>query len=205
MDPLAEAYAALVRDDPPAALAALAGADTSTPGRAARHAAYTAQALQRLGRAREADRAYEEAIRLARAAGDDDGVRALRQLRHSLVPSLVALDTADCSAAADRALLGEPDDGLDADALVRKANAALHAGLSEVAAASAAAARTRATSAREMVLAILAEAGARPELREVLIHEAHAIADADGDTNLVAAVGRAARAASVTLRPPRPW
>lgn len=56
-----------------------------------------------------------------------------------------------------------------------------------------------------MVLAILAEAGARPELREVLIDEAHAIADADGDTNLVAAVGRAARAASVTLRPPRPW
>jgi hypothetical protein len=203
MDPLAAAYDALVRGDAAAALERLNELDApASPGRAARHAAYTAQALQRLGHAREADHAYEDAIRLAREAGDLDGVKALRQLRHSLVPSLVALDTADNAADAARALLDQPDEALDADALVRKAAAAMAAGLRDVAAASAAAARARATNARESVLAILAEAGAREELRDLLIHEAHAIADEDGDMNLVTAVAKAARAAKLTLKPP---
>ncbi|MFZ5476016.1 MAG: hypothetical protein ACOZNI_04515 [Myxococcota bacterium] len=188
---LVEAFEALRRRDAEGALRALDGFVSADPALAARSASYRAQALRALARVEEAERAAAEAVRLAKAAGDPDAVTALRQLHASILASVAAMrtaerrhtgDTSDVSRVLSLAGEGRPDEALALARVIRE--------------------RARAAGdAREEVLALLA--CARVADAEPWIAEAHAVADASDDMNLVTAVAQAARAAGVRLAPPR--
>jgi hypothetical protein len=194
MASLETAVAALRRRDGAGALAALDGADGP------RAHAYRAQALAMTGDLAAADRELTQAIRLARAEGDSDGVAAWRALRQGWLASLAAIDLADRGAAADAALLHADDASLGPDELVRKATALRAAGRPAEAARAASLAVKRASGDRETVLALLALAGCSDDPQP--LHDAHRRADASGDQNLVAAVARTARMMGVELERP---
>ena len=185
----------------------------------ARAEAWRAQALRGLGRVEEADRAVVLAIRLAKQAGDVEGVRELRNLQTGIVASLAHHRTAEAERAKDAALVGRDDAALLAGAvddeersqrLLRRGQAELDdrntvAALRSFEAAADHAARSGLP--RPQVLALLARARAHDaqgdaEGVEASIHAAHALADASDDMNLVTAVAHAARAAGVRLAPP---
>lgn len=198
MSALQAAWEALGRGDADGVLAALDGFVDPDPRGRARAAAWRAQALQKLGRIDEADRALGEAIRAAKEAGDTAGVTQLRALRAPLLASIAALETAKQQRAADRALLDRPDETLSVDERIRKATV-----LTEDGAVGEAAALLRgivATDARSRVLVLLALA--RCEAPGPHILAAHRIADEESDMNLVTAVAHAARAAGVSLPGP---
>lgn len=200
MERLAAAFAALTRGDAQEALQFLDGWTHETPTLSARASAYRAQALRDLGRMEEADRELTAAIRLAKQAGDTAGVATLRTLRAPISASLAALAAAEQQRKKDLGLLRTPDDGLDADELIRKANAMTDAG--QNAAETVSLARTRATEPRHVVLAYLAEARGDSANAASLIRAAHIVADNADDHNLVTAVAHAARAAGVRLDAP---
>jgi hypothetical protein len=192
-DALLQAFESLRRRDAEGALAALEGFSADDPGRAARAAGYRAQALRTLARVDEAERAAAEAVRLAKRAGDADGVAALRQLHASILASVAAVRAAAQQAAGDTS-----------DGSVGRVLELAKAGRSEEATHLACVIRDRARAAgdaREEVLALLAAARAGDPHR--WIREAHAVADASDDQNLVTAVAQAARAAGVRLDAPR--
>ncbi len=219
-DALARVYALLRAGDHAGVLVAAAMLPLPLPpAQLGRVEAWRAQALRALGRVEEADRAVLEAIRAAKADGDAEAVRQLRELQSSIVASLAAKRHADAARAADARLAVLEDDVLladcgdeaaRADALLRRANARSDAGRVEDAAsdlARASALAERAGEVRPRVLVLLAqarltrvtgdEAGAA-----VHILAAHALADASDDMNLVTAVAQAARAAGVRLGRP---
>ena len=185
----------------------------------ARAEAWRAQALRGLGRVEEADRVVVLAIRLAKQAGDVDGVRELRVLQAGIVASLAHHRTAEAERAKDAALVGREDEALLAGAaddeersqrLLRRGQAELDGGNTVAALRSFAAASDHAARSglpRPQVLALLARARAHATSVDVAaveatIHAAHALADDSDDMNLVTAVAHAARAAGVTLAPP---
>lgn len=202
------AYQALQRGDAAAALAALPGPG----GGGARAEAYRAQALRTLGRLDEADSAAAAAIALARQAGDVEGVAQLRELRASIVASLAAERVAAAERARDAGLATTPVATLLAGAadgperarrLLRRAGALADAGNLAEATRTARIARDEAEDdPRESVLALLSMARTDRAGAERWIRDAHAVADASDDMNLVTAVAHAARAAGVVLAPP---
>lgn len=211
---LLAAYGALRAGDAAGALAALDGVKPTTPANQARVAAWRAQALRTLGRVDDAERAVAEAVRLAKAAGDVDGVKQLRELQASILASLAATRTAESERAKDAALAdtamlallsGAADGAERAARLVRKAGALLDGGRRDEARRVACIAVDEARAAdapRERVLALLALARIDPDHAAARILDAHAVADAANDENLVTAVAHAARAAGVRLPPP---
>ena len=211
---LRAAWAALQARRPEDALSLLDGVRVpDRPGAEARAAAWRAQALDALGRLPEAERAAAEAVRLARRAGEADGVTAARGLHQRLLASLAASAVADKARLADLPLAETSDDVLLGShpegpaVLVRKANVLCDLGRPQEAVASAARALDvlRATGGherRDEVLALLTLARALPEDAAARIHEAHAIADASDDMNLLTAVAKAASAAGVRLHAP---
>jgi tetratricopeptide (TPR) repeat protein len=217
---LATAWGALRAGRDADALDALAQlpADLS-PGTGARVEAWRAQALRGLGRVEEAGRAGVLALRLAKQAGDIDGVRELRGLQAGIVASLAHHRMAEAERARDADLVGKHDDallaGIDEDEeraqrLLRRGQAELDGGDAPAALRSFAAASAYAERAgvpRPQVLALLARARACASQGddaavEASIHAAHALADASDDMNLVTAVAHAARAVNVRLTPP---
>ncbi len=201
MERLTAAYAALARGDPAETLRLLDGWKSDLPALAARGSAYRAQALRDAGRTVDADRELTHAIQLAKKCGDVEGVATLRRLRAPITASLAALVMADQERKKDLYLLDTSNDTLDADGLIRKANALTDAGRPE-ATGVAALARERASEPRHTVLSYLAEARCTPDHAAELIRAAHAVADDAGDHNLITAVAQAARAARVTLDTP---
>jgi hypothetical protein len=215
---LSETWAALCAGDHAGVLArveALPGG--LSPGERGRAEAWRAQALRALGRVEEADRAVIAAIRAAKADGDVEGVRQLRELHASVVASLAAQRHAEAARAADAVLAetddatllaGANDEAARADALLRRANARTDAARMDDAAADLARAQAHAEAsgdprARVLVrLALARVAVARGADPGALVREAHVLADASDDMNLVTAVARAARAAGVVLVAP---
>ncbi len=217
---LETAWAALRAGRDSDVLAALdALPETLSEGARARAEAWRAQALRGLGRVEEADRAIVLAIRLAKQAGDVEGVRELRGLQASIVASLAHHRTAEAERAKDAALVGHDDAVLLHGALddeersqryLRRGQAQLDVGDTDAALRSFEASLARARdsgSARPQVLALLACARAHAAAGRVSevssrILDAHAIADASDDMNLVTAVAHAARAVGVRIPPP---
>lgn len=216
---LRTAYAALRGGRHAAALALLDGLSfPDRPAAAARVASFRAQALDGLGRLPEAERAAAASVRLARAAGDDDGVATTRALHARLLASLAATESATRARAADVPLADTPDDLLLASAaegtpgtspraaiLIRKANALADAQRTDEALRTARRAEEEARLAgdpRETVFALLCQLRVAPADATPLLHRAHAVADAADDMNLITAVARAARAAGVVLAAP---
>ncbi len=219
-DALARVYACLRADDHAGVLEAAARLPhTLPPAQRGRVEAWRAQALRALGRVEEADRAVLEAIRAAKADGDVDAVRQLRELQSSIVASLAAKRHADAARAADarlaelddEVLLADcADDAARADALLRRANARSDAGRTADASVDlerAAALAEAAGEVRPRVLVLLAQARLARATEDSasaarFIVAAHALADASDDMNLVTAVAQAARAAGVKLARP---
>lgn len=181
---------ALARQDGDQALAisvALAPLIDDRPSLLARHAAWTAQAHMLRSEHDLARGMLKKAIALAEASGDIDAVPALRKLSTEIFQAKAAAAAAQASPLPDT-LLG-------------KALAAIDQGDFQAGADLAMAARAAAKSsddAREEVLSLLALARI-PGRCEAAIKDAHAVADASSDKNLVTAVARAARAAGVPL------
>jgi hypothetical protein len=207
------AFAALRRRDWAGALDA---ADTlrapDRPALEARGAAYRAQALRELGRLDEAERAAAAAVQLAKRAGDTDGLTQLRALHASILAGIAATRAAAKERAGDAALADLADNVLLGDLLgaeraamlVRKAGALADAGQAEACLSVIERAITEARAAaspREEVLAHLCAARVSADPSTSVL-EAHRVADATGDHNLVTAVARAARASGVVLPAP---
>ena len=169
------------------ALAALPAPD-QRPALQARLHGWRCQALLDLRRPAEASTAALHAIRAARAAGDDDGVIALRQLQQQAAAQAAALRAAP--AGDDDSPLALAVAALDAGALQKGELLAL--GAREHA--------RRAADPRGEVFALLALARI-PRRAASAIRQAAQVADTSGDKNLVTAVARAASAAGVPLTP----
>ena len=192
-------------------------ADAAAPVRA-RVEAWRAQALRALGRVDEAAEAVRDAVRLARDAGDVDGVRVLRGLQDSIHASVAAARVAEAGRAEDRALLqlddaallaGAADDAERVSRCVKRAQAQVDAGLLDDAAGSLALAAGHAAGADlrgrvllDLTAARLEHARGDTSAVHARVRAAHALADAHDDMNLVTAVAHAARAAGVVIRPP---
>ena len=169
---------------------------------------WRAQAFRALNRLDEAERAIGRAIRQARVGGDAKGVAELRSLQAGILAALAAARTVEVERARDAALadldeatlLAEVAPDERAALLVRQGSALADAGRSAEAATVAKRAEDLATNARDRVLALLLRARVTPP--EAPIRAAHAIADAEGDHDLLTAVAHAARAAKVTLLAP---
>jgi len=156
--------------------------------------------MRALGRAEEGAREVIAAIRLAKADGDTEGVLALRALHAELSASVASLRAAEAGRMADRALLDADEAAMDAETLLRRSGAFGDAGEAAEAERTARLALSRATNPREQVLTRLALA--RLTRDPALILEAHRIADASDDQNLLTAVAHAARALAVRLPTP---
>lgn len=211
---LDRAFTSLKARDWQGVLAALEGFAPPDEPSAARAAAWSAQALEGLGRLEEAERQAALATRLAKKAGEAAGVEASRALHQRVLGALAAAKALAQERAADAALAELDDEALVARAeddtgaaalLLRKGNALADRGEGAAAAASARAGLSRAERAgapRERVLLLLLLARAEPEAAPAHVQAAHAVADAAGDWNLVTAVAKAARAAGVRLVAP---
>lgn len=177
-------------------LRALDGFVDEDPRGQARAEAWRGQALRQLGRIEEADQALGRAIQAAKAAGDVAGVAQLRVLRQQLNASLAALHLARQEKARDRTLLDRDD--LSPDEQLRKATLLLDEGRVDEARGlleTLVADDLRTRVFRLLALARCGEPGGP-------IREAHALADAADDQNLLTAVARAAAATGVVLVPP---
>lgn len=211
---LDRAFAALKARDWQAVLDALEGWTPPDEPTGARVAAWTAQALEGLGRLEEAERQAALATRLAKKAGEAAGVEASRGLHQRILGALAAAKALAQERAADAALAGHADEALVARAeddagaaalLLRKGNTLADRGAHAAAAASARTGLARAERAgapRERVLLLLLLARVEPASAAAHVHAAHEVADAAGDWNLVTAVAKAAKAAGVKLVAP---
>jgi hypothetical protein len=206
------AYEALRRKEWEAVVDAAVGVVApDRPALEARGAAFAAQALRELGRIDEAERAAARAVSLAKRAGDTAGVAQLRALHAEILQRVAAARAVEAERARDAPLADTPDDALLAGVpaadqpalLVRKAGALADAGRGPDALAAAERAREAARlvhNPREEVLALLTAARVDDPAR--WIREAHTVADATDDMNLITAVAKAARAARITLAAP---
>ena len=157
------------------------------PALQARHATWTAQAHQLRGELAQAATMIRHAISLATLAGESDALPALKALKAQIVTGKVA--------AAGAANLPLPE------TLLGRAVQAIDQGRVEDGASLARQARIEAQSlgdAREEVFSLLALARIAGQ-EDSAIRAAFDVADASDDKNLVTAVSRAARAASVSL------
>lgn len=195
---LTEAYAALRRGEAETCLTLLGAVTDPDPRAVARVHAYRAQALRHLGRADEAERAIADAIRAAKAAGDLEGVTALRELQSSILASVVSTTLARKQMIEDRQLLSRPDETLTDDERLRKSAVLLEDG--DRSGAAAVLAGMEGQDPRSGVLKLLALARCGDATTH--IRAAHRIADAADDQGLLTAVAQAARAANVTLEAP---
>lgn len=212
MDPaLSSAWAALQAGQWAQVLTHLEGVTYADPLLMARVFAWRAQSLDALGRRTEAEAAILAAIRSAKAGGDADGVRALREVQARILASLAAEQVAEAERAKDRALVDQPiaevlsgaTGGERAARLVRLANGLWEVGRHEEARQRAMEACTEARAAhdpREEVLARLSLA--RMDTPAPHILAAWAVADQANDPNLITAVAHAAKAAGVRLVAP---
>jgi hypothetical protein len=183
-----EIYRRLSRQDPEGALElmedALAAA-VDRPGLRARLHGWHAQALLGLRRPEEASSAALRGIKAARSIGDADGIAALRDLQTQAIAQAGALKA-------------PPP---DVTTPVGMAVAALDAGRDKAGELLALGALRQAQAegdSRETVLALLALARL-PHRTDSALRQAHEIADASDDMNLVTAVAKAAKAAGVDL------
>ncbi|MFT5680794.1 MAG: hypothetical protein ACI8RZ_001700 [Myxococcota bacterium] len=183
-----EIYRRLSREDAAGTLElfedALA-ASVDRPALRARLHGWHAQALLQVRRPEEASSAALRGIRAARSIGDADGVAALRDLQTQAIAQAGAL----------RAL--PPD----VTTPVGMAVAALDAGRDKAGEIFALGAFRQAREAgdnREAVLSLLALARLSHRT-ETALKQAHGIADASGDMNLVTAVAKAAKASGIDL------
>jgi hypothetical protein len=153
----------------------------------ARIHAWVAQAHLGLSQLRSARTSLRSALALARQAGDEAGLGALKELQTRIF-----------SASVSPAQANPPD---LPDTPVGHAVAAIDAGDMDTGERLARQARAQAQAdgqAREEVLALLALARVPGETRAAILTAAE-VADAAGDMNLVTAVAKAAKAASITL------
>jgi hypothetical protein len=164
-----------------ALLPELCAAAGQRPALLARAWAWSAQSAMDQGQLDLARAELDEALRLARAARDPDGIQALRELQKTLLAMIAARSA--------------PQEG---GGRVAEALAAFDRGEAEAGRELALFAQAEAEDPRARVLALLAMAR-HPEEREGAIRRAAALADASGDMNLVTAVARAARASGVEL------
>ncbi len=160
-----------------------------------------AQRLLELDRCEEAKDELRHAMRIAKALGDQGAIDALRALNGRVYAQLAHQREQARLAAAQRSELARPLDEQLAQAtspaercsvLLARANADQDLELAERA-------RQEAEQAgpRERVLSRLCLARLRPREAETMLREAHAIADAAEEPQLVAAIAQAARAAGV--------
>ena len=178
---------------------------------AARALGLRAQALSQLGRLEEAVEDVDDAIRLARALGDKEGIKQLRGLSGQLRASLAAAAQRKATSTATAetplsALLSDDMPPLErAMVLVRKADAELDVGRIAagrfLAARALEVARAEPESTREQVYAWLALARAEPERASQHLHDARDLADRTNNQAMITAVAHAARAAGVVFEP----
>jgi len=150
--------------------------------------AWQAQAHLALGEGPPARKVLREAIALAEAQSDFDGVAALKGLQASMMAQLLANRP-------------PPLDPEQAERPLGRASRAIDAGSHAEALAILAAAREEARrlgDSRELVLCLLMRARIPGEAQSA-INEAFHVADDSGDFNLVTAVAKAARAAGLPL------
>lgn len=183
-----EIYRRLSRQDAQGAMElfedALA-ASVDRPALRARLHGWRAQALLQLRRPEDASSAALQGIRAARAAGDADGLTALRDLQSQALAQAGALKAPPPDVTTP---VGLAVSALDAGKL--KSGELLALGALRQA--------LDAKDNRESVLALLALARL-PHRTEAALMQAHAIADSSGDMNLVTAVARAAKAAGINF------
>jgi hypothetical protein len=157
------------------------------PALRARHATWTAQAHQIRGELSQAASMIRTAIALAQAAGEVDALPALKALKVQIVTGKVAAQNAGS--------LPMPD------TLLGRAITAMDEGDFELGASLAHKARIEAQSmanSRDEVFSLLALARIEGQ-EDSAIRAAFTVADESNDKNLVTAVSRAAKAASVPL------
>lgn len=214
---LREAVAALERGDAEAALPVLEEAllDTNVPPPVrARVLGLNAQALLMLGRLDQSKMAVREALRAARALGDARGLQQLRGLNGQIYAALAQHaeqrrlrdeERAEMGRSLE-ALLGDAnDDAARAMVFIRRASFRADEGDEAGALADAEEGLRRAREAggtREKVLGLLCLARVARERAGSLIREAHQVADAAEEAQLIFAIARAARAEGVDLSPP---
>lgn len=183
-------YQAIQRGDNRLALSLGAEAQAAAderPALLARLLAWEAQAAAALGEGPRARQALRRARGLAQSMGDTEGDAALASLQAQLMQRLMASRPPP------------PDEGTE----LGRALAAFDRGDVEGGARMAALCVELARAdgdPRAQVLALLALARS-PTAAAGAIEEAHRVADASGDFNLVTAVSKAARAAGLTLAP----
>jgi len=166
---------------------AIAPLITERPALQARNAAWASQAHRILGNLDQALVFIREAIGLAQVAGDAQAIPALKALKVELVTGRAASKAAATAPLPDT-LLGAALQAMDDGQLEEGGRLARQA-------------RLQAQSegnAREEVFSLLALARI-PGQEDSAIRAAHGVADQSDDKNLVTAVARAARAASVPL------
>lgn len=175
-----------------------------------------AQALLALGQAEAAKLQVREAMRLARALGDDAGLTQLRRLNGEVYARLaedsaqdrLRRQEAEALARPLEALLAEAETPADRAAVyLRKCNQLMDAGEPErarpLAEQGLALADAIEGAVKEQVLArlSLARVEAAPEARRALYEAALDIADAADEANLVTAVAQAAEADGLPFGP----
>ncbi|HJN76997.1 MAG TPA: hypothetical protein QGF58_23935 [Myxococcota bacterium] len=137
------------------------------------------QSLLEQGRAEEAKETCRQALRTAKASGDQRGLAQLRQLNARIRAELAAATvSAEPSEVEALLLQAQRSRGAEAAALAREAQ-----GL--------------AAGPREEVLCCLALVRAEPDRAETHLRSAHAIADEHEEPQLIAAIANAARMAGV--------
>jgi hypothetical protein len=150
--------------------------------------AWQAQAHIALGEGAPARKVLREAITLAQAQGDHEGVAALKGLQASMMAQLLANRPPPLDPEQAERPLGRASRAIDAgshvEALAILAEASLEA--------------KNQGDSRELVLTLLMRARIPGEAKSA-IEEAFHVADDSGDFNLVTAVAKAARAAGLPL------
>lgn len=196
---LAEIYQLLQRNEHAAALAELNAIVVGSPADQARVHAWKGQALRSLGRPAEGLFELIQAIRITKQAGDSDALPGLREIHADIARSMASLQLAQAAKQQDADILAKANDNLDADGLIRKAQAAIEQDMKHDAIHLSHLALTRTQEPRHQVLALLVLS--RCDSVDHL-HEAHRIADDANDENLVAAVAQTAKLLGVRLRRP---
>jgi hypothetical protein len=216
---LLAAVAALRAGRPEAALDALVllfadpafEAATDLDDAKARAASLRAQALLQLGRPAEAWTWNEQALRLARALGDEAGLAELRAQHEEIRSALTVVAQQNAAAehnrrlaglSVDQILLGLGSGAERADALAKKANAEVDVGRAAEAAVIARRAIEEAVMAsvvREEVFARIALARAAPDEAPAQLLAAWRRAERESEFNLVTAVAGACEVLGVRL------
>ena len=157
------------------------------PGLRARHATWMAQAHQMVGNLPAAAAKVREALALAQAAGEVDAIPALKQLKATIIRGKVAADVA-ANAPLPDTLLGRAVSAIDRGDITEGGRLARQARIEAQSMA----------NHRDEVFALLALARIDGQ-EDSAIRAAYEVADATDDKNLVTAVSRAAKAASIVL------